>query len=91
MLACVVVGKVDVFRSRALHGVAGRSDAALEEINRAHEHGVADLGVEFLPPLGLFSSLGSSAIFAVVGACGDIGVEFAIPGDWAALKEENIS
>ena len=36
------------------------SDAALavaEEINRAHEHGVADLGVEFLPPFGLLGSL----------------------------------
>ena len=86
-----MVGKVDVLRSRALHGVAGHSDAALavaEEINRAHEHGVADLGVEFLPPLGLLSSLGSSAIFAVVGACGDIGVEFTVPGDGQPSKKK---
>ena len=78
----------------ALHGVAGHSDVALavaEEINRAHGQGVTDLGIEFLPPFGFSSSLGGSAVFAVVGAGGDIGVEFAMPGDWATLKEENIN
>ena len=38
LLARVVVGKVDVLRSRALHRVAGHGDAALavaEEIDRA--------------------------------------------------------